>query len=188
MALHDTRVFSDGRKFWVVQILSASGGGWGEGPFNMTHEGAYFRELADETNQMRHHTLPAGYLNKIDHSSIVSVLNAAKPFGSAIRMVLSNPIHREDWPSQTVVDDEGLEWVFKSTTQPRLDLQGGVTLQPAVRFACLDDSALQSIVALQDAATFDQFRLQTAGMGLRAIIDSIKGSFQRYVPSDVDVG
>lgn len=186
MAMHDTRVFRDGKQWWVAQILSASGGGWGGAPYTMTHEGAYFREIGSEENIMRQLTIPAGTLNTISHESVLRVLKAAKPFGSAIRITLSNPVHRDEWRSPTITDRDDLEWGFRMTTQPRVDSQGNFGSHPAAEFVCFDDSALKATVLLQDATTLEQLRQVRGNLGILAIIDSIKSRYEDYKPTEDD--
>ena len=186
MAMHDTRVFRDGKQWWVAQVLSASGGGWGPGPHPKTLEGAYFREIGNEENTMRHHTIPAGTLNRFNHSSILRVLKAAEPLGSGIRMVLSNPAHKEDWPPSTVIDDEGLEWSFRTTSLSGVDSEGSITNQSAVNFVCFDDSALKATVLMQSPTTLDDLRQTRGDHGILAIIDSIKSGYENYTPPDYD--
>jgi hypothetical protein len=179
MAMHDTRWFRVEDEWWVARVLTAGGGGWGSGPHKYTHEGVFFRQLADDNEKvLLRCTLVAGELNLVNHSTIVRALKFAEQTELKMYIGPANIPDPDELPRQTpVVDEEGLRWAFQDLTSARIRASGVVEAGAAVEVICLDDSALRRTVPFEDPTTWQDFTRQHGDFAKRALIDSVRSLF-----------
>jgi hypothetical protein len=175
MALHDLRVFRDGKNWWVAQSLTAAGAGWGETVPMPTSEGVFFRKLSEDASSL-YYDIPAGWLNRLSHAAIVQAVRQAEPSRIQFPITPANAPSRDEWRGDLVKDDEGLEWAYRPLTLGTVLPDGSVEESPAVEFVCLDDSALKGTLRLSDASVLESLKAQHGDVGLQAIVATIKKS------------
>jgi len=152
MALHECRVFRDGDDFWVAQVIAASGTGVGPVQPRMEHERVVCRRLGSEGGTLVF-GLAADWLNRMDHASIVALARRAEPFDYSGDL---HPHGQEDieqyTPDQLVEDEEGLRWAVVNGCSVVVTDEGQPEIRRALKFVCLDDSALRVRVPLAGVA------------------------------------
>jgi hypothetical protein len=182
MALYDNRVFSHNDEWWVAEVHGRTGAKWGDGPETIHTESIVFTCLSDANRPSRVRVIDAGKLRTMDHSSIVRVLEKAESLTSRFSL---NPTNAPDDEyvrlGLPVIRDEveGLRWIIIETTLPRTK---GITFEqaPGLRVVCLDDSAYQRDVWVDDEHTMIAMREAYGPQADQAIIDSVRGLYQPY--------
>lgn len=182
MALYDHRVFRYERQWWVAQVHGASGAGWGDTPPRPTRDSVFFTCLSSEDQRSRTASIPAGWLNRLSHSSLLKLLQAAKEYGDRLPMEPYNAPSRDELGAGKLADDEGLEWTFRQVQAVRADANGRPQHVPAVELICLDDSALRKEVLLQDSDTLDNLLRTHGTAGVGELIIAVKSTFREYEP------
>ena len=136
MPLYDHRVFRHVRanEWWVAQVHSASGAGAGSS-IHVTDDLVTFTCLSDEKRQSKVANIPTGFLNQIDHASVVKLLERAEPYGSRFEMSPFNAPNAAELTRLGVRrDDEGLSWVIRRS-EPRK--AGGMPLMEVIAWTTL---------------------------------------------------
>ena len=143
MALYDHRVFRTGDEWWVAQVHSGGGVGVGDIPPRITTERVIFTNLSDEDQESSTASIPAGFLNRMNHRSIVRLLRQAEPLRSRFDMYPYNTPNEDDFlGSAILLDDEGLRWAVK-TIEVQPNSAGAYRPDALVEVVCLDDSAMR---------------------------------------------
>lgn len=175
MALYDHRVFRADDKWWVAQVHSGSGAGAGVTP-RISSETAIFTCLTDAEANSRRASIRAGSLNRLRHSAIKSLLERATPVETRFDMWPYNTPNEDELGAPALVDDEGLKWVVRPSRVVRLE-GGRAVEKQALEFICLDDSALRKEVSEAQDFTLEAFRARHGDAGLKAVVQTIKGTF-----------
>lgn len=179
MALYDHRVFRSGETWWIAQVHSGGGSTRGSGiPSRISRETVIFTCLTDRDANSRYSTamIPSGWLNRMRHSAITALLEAARLGESRFEMWPYNTPSEEELGPPAVVDDEGLRWVVRQSRAVRLE-EGVPVDRPALELICLDDSALRKEVLGADEVTLDAFVRSHGALGLGAVVAAIKSTF-----------
>jgi hypothetical protein len=185
MALFDHRVFSAGTEWWVAQVHSASGSGWGDAPLTVTRETVYFSSLTDRERHTVVASIPPGWLHKLPHSSLVRLIARGVDLGTHFKMAAYNAPSAEELGEPACTDDEGLRWALRSGEVVIANADGTTTWTPSAEFICFDDSALRGDVPLV-GFTFDEFRKVSDKRRLAEIAEQVKKRFHLQLPGDFD--
>ena len=179
--MHDHRVFRHKGEWWGATVLGGTGVGTGYTP-RITQESVFFTCLYDPERKSRTAQIPAGDLNRIDHRSMVGLLEASEEFGSRWEMVGYNQPDREDYFGAKFWDDpHGLRWAFRSEKSVQLG-PSGPELIPSVEVACLDDSAIRRSIPLQAWTSFDEARKQLGDADYQALTDAVQSTYDSLDP------
>lgn len=149
MALYDHRVFRSGSDYWVAQVHTASGAGWGDTIAAPTDERVFFKCLTDPQLPGKTARIPAGLLNRLSHRSIVALLNRSEAIDHGLRMYPMNAPRLEDLQGAvSFSDNDGLQWALLPSKIMRVS-EGDVQTVAAATLVCLDDTALHGDVVLE---------------------------------------
>lgn len=190
MAMHDHRVFRHEGEWWGATILSGSGVSAGAIP-RITIERAYFTPLYDPKGLSKSASLPAGYLNRINHASIVYLLEHAEPFGHRWEMVGYNqPDAVEFPPNLTFENPSGQRWAARRAPydvgiRMRVGSEGRPPIfekGPGLEVACLDDSALRGVVGLESEGALEVALAQFGKDFLVSLSEAVESTFIEYMP------
>ena len=183
MALYDQRTFKWRNDWWVGEVHSAFGAGWGDSVPAPTAERVIFTSLSDRSAPSRSAAIPPGWLNRLTHAALGSLLDAAEDWGSRFSMSPRNAPDADELSGlQQMTDDEGLTWVFRSVSRPVYS-PTGTEMRPAVELICLDDSALRGEIGFADSTTFEHFLNIHGAEGVRSLIPLITQDKQEIRPS-----
>ncbi len=186
MPLYDHRVFKVQGEWWAAQVHGGSSvTTWGDMrvPPAIAYDSVYFTCLTDEkrNTQVASGDIPTGWLNLIDHASILRLLQSGRDFGSRLEMDPINvPDSGESPNRQPIVDADGLRWVVRKLPSNK---EGA---KPTLEVACLDDSALRRQILLQDDDTSDNLNAMTGHLGELALVESVKKTFLEFTPHPED--
>lgn len=186
MALNDQRFFRYEDQWWIAEVHTAWGSGSGPNPAD-TSEGVLFTSASTEDMNSRIvDRIPAGFLNKLSHRSLVRLFLSAEEMDSRMQMTAYNVGHLDEPSGVVIRDDEGLRWSAEKVMAKAPRLVGSDQLEhdekAAVLLQCLDDSALRGTLFMADASTFDDLR----AAGLEAELPRlVKGNYLDYTPEDV---
>lgn len=179
MALFDHRVFRFNGDWWVGQVHSASGAGWGDGDPAISREQVYFSNITNRETESKRASISPGLLNRLSHGSLIALLDGARPHGSYFRMAAYNAPSIEELGPPIHVDGEGLRWATQPTSMIAVSTPDLVEHREGVRFICLDDSALQKDVLMPSGT-------QPVGTPavLEQICEAIKASYVEADPAE----
>jgi|SRR3990172_593671 len=153
MAMFDSRVFRVDNEWWAAQVHGGSGAGAGRP--RIQDETVVFTCITDDKRNSRLGSIAAGTLNRLSHRAIAQVLSRSRPWSIRFDISPSNAPDPEELAHQpSFTDEEGLRWAVRRTRAQRVT-RTGVMVHPAVEVICLDDSALQKEILLENDATYD---------------------------------
>jgi hypothetical protein len=162
MALYDQRVFRVGDHWWVAEVHSGGGAGWGDNVPPITHETVTFTCISDENEPSRHATISPGILKIASHRRVRALLDGAASMGDRFEMSPVNPPWLDDPPPTEIhVDEERLRWSVKPARIVQRSTSGP-HLRNALEIVCLDDSALHMILGLATSSTCDEVKNSAA--------------------------
>ena len=180
MALFDHRVFRVGSDWWAAQVHSASGAGYGTPRPRMSSERVFFSSLSDRSRNTLTARIPAGFLNRMSHRSLLGVFRGAKDLGSHFPMAAFNVPSLEELGPPVYTDDEDLRWVVHPTRAVHLEPTGPPATSEGIVFICLDDSAVRKETFLGAGLSPDTIRSDPER--LAATINAIKATYIDYTP------
>jgi len=183
MALYDQRIFRVGDDWWVARVSGATGVGVST-PVEFDKEMVWLTNITNRTTSTRIARIPAGFLNHIDHHSILQVLENSSSLGSRIELSPTNPPSGLPNATAAMTDDEGLQWSICPTMTMKL-APTGIQESVSVDFICLDDSALHGQVVLEDVSlevlkSKVDFDVETV------LVRKVKEKLHRFDPRDDD--
>ena len=183
MAIYDHRVFRKESEWWVAQVHSAFGGGWvaeGTRP-NITGERILFTCVTDSEQRSRSINIAPNMLNRLSHRAILDLLERASTIESRFTMgPYNHPESISYDESQVVQDNEGLRWAIEDTVIDTHTASGPGQC-PALKFRCLDDSALVGIVVLEGPANSLNALSDANPAVVPELIESIKKKYSDEV-------
>ena len=184
MALNDHRLFRCEDHWWVAFVIGGSSavktGGTPQLSAN-ERETVTFTCLTDEETHSRHKGIPATFLNRLSHSMICSLLQAAKPLGDRFEIQSSNVPEETELGPKLTRDDEGLRWGTRRHRRVVV-IAANPELSPSFELVCLDDSALHMEIALPSDADRNRFLGEQSEDGLRSLIQLVKTTYIDRLP------
>ncbi len=180
MPMYDHRVFRHERNWWIAQIHSAVGGGWGEGPHPTKREKVFFTSITDEGLMTRTANIPPGKLNQMSHRSLVEILMKAKPLDTRIEMYPYNAPPSEFVENEIIRDEEHLRWIIRRG-RGLVEMRENISTCPSLELLCLDDSALRSDVLL------GEYRSPSEKIAMEDALALIKAVKKRFDEVGADI-
>ncbi len=182
MPMYDHRVFRHDRDWWIAQVHSAVGGGWGEGPYPTKREKVFFTSITDEGSSTQTADIPPGKLTQMSHRSLVQILANAKPLDTRMEMYPYNAPPSEFPENEVIKDEEDLRWIIRRG-RGLVEMREQVLTRPSIELVCLDDSALRSDVLLgENISSTEIFTLADE----RALIKAVKDRFDEVAVDTSD--
>lgn len=180
MAIYDHRVFKAHDEWWVAQVHAAVGAGVGDAGIVPDTERVFFQCRSNRKLAGRTAEIPAGWLNRISHRSMLALLDRSEEMEHSLPMRPYNaPDPKEFRQADRLTDNEGLKWAFRRIETVRVTDTGPETW-PAVELICLDDSALRKEVILDDETTFGDMLTAWGQEGIQALVDAVKELYLEY--------
>lgn len=176
MPVNDRRVFRCETDWWNAIVISSTGYVEDSGRRRMEKEEVVFTCLTKQDEKSRKIYINSGYLNKIKHSAVCSLLQQAEVVNERSSYSIASPPEVENGTGIQYTDENGIRWLLRESRVTRI-LSEKFTERseiPAVSVYCIDDSAIKGRVPMADDFTFFEFCKKYGEVAYNEIIDIVE--------------